>query len=124
MAAASAAAPATTRGIRVATYDIGAKTNSMHAGPKRAGFLEALRDDIEVLRGEADVICLQECSPGWAAQVADTIPMARPVSLVDHGIVMFVLPGWDVVEESSPLVWPTDQESSYKNWRKWLQVAL
>ena len=119
------AAPATTRGepgLRVATYNMGAKTDSMFAGPARHIFERKLEGDIATL-AEEDVICFQECSPAWATAVEHLLPGHAKVSSDEHGVATFVRRSIDVQECTSQHLFPGD-DSIYRRWRRWNQVVL
>jgi hypothetical protein len=67
---------AATRGevaLRVATYNIGAKTGQMFAGPSRAKFEQKLTADVQFISQRADVIGLQELAPFWKNFIPETI---------------------------------------------------
>ena len=118
--------PAATRGevaLRVATYNIGAKMDTMFAGPRRAQFEQKLTQDLQGIGSQADVIGLQEVSPFWHNFISERVlPNWTSASILADGIVTFVSPSWTMAGTPQSLsIWPGDA-SLYRNWRKWLQA--
>ena len=59
-------APASTRGLSVVSYNIGARTDDMFSSEeKKPAFIKTLRQDLGDLCLDTDAICLQEISPAW-----------------------------------------------------------
>ena len=121
--------PASTRGdigevvLRVATYNIGAKTDTMFAGPRRREFEEKLDVDLRMVADHAEVICVQVCAPFWHNHISTTIlPQHTSASVLSDGIVCFVSPGIVLADTPKSLDIFPGEVSLYRGWRKFLQV--
>ncbi len=117
---------ASTPGVQVATYNIGARTDDMFSGQSRPQFIQELREAFKTLCSNADVICLQEVSPAWRWELTAIIPVEWNVA---HDPETTLLTMWD----RRKLHMATDVEllkvfphstSIYKQWRKCLAVGL
>ena len=68
-------APASTRGLSVVSYNIGARADgAFSSDQKQPAFIKKLHQDLENLCSDTDVVCLQEISPAWQFRVMDLVP--------------------------------------------------
>jgi hypothetical protein len=118
--------PAATRGevaLRVATYNVGAKMDTMFTGPRRAVFEAKLVADLQLIASRADVIGLQEVAPFWHNFISENVlGNWTSASILADGIVTFVSPSWTLVGTPQSLDVFPGETSLYRNWRKWLQA--
>ena len=80
----------------MATYNIGAKTGQMFAGPSRAKFEEKLPADVQFISQHADVIGAQEVAPFWYELMSKILVTWSSGSMIIDGLVTFVSPSWTV----------------------------
>ena len=109
-------------GLQVVTYNIGAKTDLMFAGPKKQEFQQKLEHDLAYL-AEHDVIFLQECSDLWAQGASILLPGHNRTSGED-GMVTLIRRGLDHHEPFRSIRIFPDDLSKYRFWRRYSQVAL
>ena len=129
-AAHGVSAPASTRGLHVVTFNIGARTDNMFSSEaKRPAFLMRLHEQLNQLCKEADIICLQECSPAWSEEVmACTPPSWKHAAFLPDATLLTIwnenrvrqVPGTKV---TALKLFP-DRISSNKSWRECLAVVL
>ena len=61
--------------MSVVAYNIGARTDDTFSSEEqKPAFIKKLRQDLEELCRDMDVICLQEVSPAWTTQVLEVVP--------------------------------------------------
>ena len=70
---------ATARGVRLATYNVGASTDAMFSGPQRLHFVRhKLKGDIaKLFQDGVDVLCLQQISHVRREMVSWLLPGGR-----------------------------------------------
>ena len=129
-AAHAVSAPASTRGLVVVTFNIGARADDMFSSEaKRPQFMMMLFEQLNQLCKEADIICLQECSPAWSETVmAFTPPPWKHAAFLPDATLLTIWNGRRVRQVPGTKVTALklfpDRISSNKSWRECLAVVL
>ena len=120
-------APASTRGLSVVSYNIGARTDDTFSSEeKKPAFIKKLRQDLGELCRDAEVVCLQEASPAWSRQVQELVPPEWTGCVFLPEATLLTL--WNrklrkVTEGKALKVFP-GSDSLKKKWRECLAVGL
>jgi len=122
---ASQVTPAATRGevaLRVATYNVGAKTGQMFAGPSRAKFEQKLTADVQLISQHADVIGFQEVAPFWKTFIHSILFEWSAGSIPSDGLVAFVSPSCTVSSDAKAIYLYPGETRLQRRWFRALQA--